>query len=287
MVEPHQLNSMLAGRVAVVTGATRGIGYATAYRMLACGARVAICGRNKARLDEAQAALASAGGEVFAYQADILDAEAVDGFIAEVGARFGKIDILVNNAGESNQRTLDGVSWPVNSVDSVGQPLPKGRFETISDDEYRIAFEQKFLGLARVTRTSLPWLRKSGDASVINITSIKGKQPPPRTVISGIAWSAVMNLSKSLSIELAEDNIRVNVVSVGGIMTPHMEESRARFAPDSTLTEFLAPRVANIPLKRLGTSEEVAQAILFLSSPMSAYITGQVLALDGGGLRSI
>lgn len=287
MPESFQFNSMLAGRVAVITGASRGIGFATAKLMLACGASVAICGRDEARLSAARDMLASDGGRVFAHRADILDQGSVDAFIAAAASEFDKIDILVNNAGESNQRTLDGVSWPVNSVDAVGQSLPVGRFESMSDDEYRTAFEQKFLGTVRVTRASLPLLRKSGAASVVNITSIKGRQPAPRVVISGIAWSALMNLSKSLSIELASENIRVNIVSVGGIMTPHMDESRHRFAPEKSLDEFLAPRVANIPLRRLGTSEEVAQAILFLASPMSSYITGQFLATDGGGLRSI
>jgi 3-oxoacyl-[acyl-carrier protein] reductase len=96
-----------------------------------------------------------------------------------------------------------------------------------------------------------------------------------------------MNLSKGLSLELASDNIRVNVVSVGGIMTGQMEAGRQKWAPEKSLAAFLSPRVANIPLQRLGTVEEVAQAIYFLASPLSSYVTGQCLAVDGGGLRSI
>jgi len=131
-------------------------------------------------------------------------------------------------------------------------------------------------------------MRRSGaGGSIVNVTSIKGKQPPPRVVTSGVVWAAAMNLSKGLSLELAEDGIRVNVVSVGGIMTEQMEAGRKKWAPEKTLEAFLAPRVANIPLKRLGTVEEVAQAIFYLGAPLSSYITGQCLAVDGGGLRMI
>jgi 3-oxoacyl-[acyl-carrier protein] reductase len=133
----------------------------------------------------------------------------------------------------------------------------------------------------------LPHMRKAGGGSIVNVTSIKGRQPPPRVVTSGVAWAAAMNLSKALSLELAGDGIRVNVASVGGILTEQMGAGRAKWAADKTLEEFLAARVANIPLRRLGTVEETAQAIYFLAAPSSSYITGQCLAIDGGGLRSI
>lgn len=277
----------LEGKVAVVTGGSRGIGLATAKLFAEAGAAVAICGRTAETLRAAAEDLGKSGATTFHGTADILDRASVDAFIGAVGEKFGKIDILVNNAGESSQRALDGVKWPVNAVDSVGQKLPERRFELMGDDEFREAIEQKLMGMLRVTRAALPWLRKSGAGSIVNITSIKGKQPPPRIVSSGVAWAAALNLSKGLSLELAAENIRVNVVSVGGILTPQMEAGRRRWAPEKSLDEFLAPRVANIPLMRLGTSEEVAEAIYFLGSPRSSYITGQFLAVDGGGLRSI
>jgi NAD(P)-dependent dehydrogenase (short-subunit alcohol dehydrogenase family) len=277
----------LEGKVAVVTGGSRGIGLAAAKLFADAGASVAICGRTLETLRAAAEELRRSDREAFYGRADILDKASVEAFIASVGEKFGRIDILVNNAGESSQRALDGVKWPVNAVDSVSQKLPERRFELMSDDEFREAIEQKLFGMLRVTRAALPWLRKSGAGSVVNITSIKGKQPPPRLVTSGVAWAAAHNLSKALSLELAGDNIRVNVVSVGGILTPQMEAGRQRWAPEKSLDEFLAPRVANIPLQRLGSSEEVAEAIYFLGSPRSSYITGQFLAVDGGGLRSI
>lgn len=278
----------LAGLVAVVTGGSRGFGRAATERFLRAGASVAICSRTPESLRKAEEEISSGCGKpVFAMTADILNSDSVEAFAAAVNDRFGGVDILVNNAGESSQRALDGVTWPVNSVDSPGQDLPEGRFERMGDHEFREAFEQKCLGMIRVTRSFLPALRRSKNASIINITSIKGTQPPPRVVTSGIAWAAAMNFSKGLSFELAPNKIRVNVVSVGGILTPQMEAGRQRWAPEKSLDEFLAKRVANVPLKRLGTSEEVADAIFYFARPGSAYVTGQMLAVDGGGLRSM
>ena len=280
---------ILEGKVVVITGGSRGIGRASAELFAAAGASLALCGRTESTLQQAADELSQAhSADVLWRTADILDAASVERFIGDVGERYGRIDVLVNNAGESSQREVNGLKWPVNAVDAVAQPLPKGRFEAIGDDEWRASLEQKLLGMIRVTRAALPVMRKSGaGGSIVNVTSIKGKQPPPRVVTSGVVWAAAMNLSKGLSLELAEDGIRVNVVSVGGIMTEQMEAGRKKWAPEKSLEAFLAPRVANIPLKRLGTVEEVAQAIFYLGAPLSSYITGQCLAVDGGGLRMI
>jgi len=279
---------MLDGKIALITGGSRGIGRVTAELFAREGASLALCGRSQATLDAARHEIEQRhDARVFVHTADILDNTSVQRFVRAAGETFDRIDVLVNNAGESSQRAVDGVNWPVNAVDAPGQKLPAGRFESITDEEWREALEQKVLGMVRVTRAALPWLRNSEGASIVNITSIKGRQPPPRVVTSGVAWAAAMNFSKGLSLELAADNIRVNVVSVGGILTGQMEAGRRKWAPEKSLEEFLAPRVANIPLQRLGTIEEVAQAILFLASPASSYITGQCLSVDGGGVRMI
>jgi len=279
---------VLDGKVAVITGGSRGIGRVTAELFAQEGAAVALCGRTRETLDAAAKEISGRHGtRVFTQIADIMDNDSVGRFAQAVEREFGRADALVNNAGESSQRAVDGINWPVNAVDSPGQELPAGRFEKITDAEWREALEQKVLGMIRVTRSFLPILRKGRGASIINITSIKGRQPPPRVVTSGVAWAASMNFSKGLSLELAGDDIRVNVVAVGGILTGQMEAGRRKWAPEKTLEQFLAPRVANIPLQRLGTIEEVAQAILFLASPNSSYITGQCLSVDGGGVRTI
>mgnify|MGYP001413786345 CR=1 FL=1 len=251
----------LDGKVGVITGGRRGIGRVTAELFAQEGASLALCGRTQATLDAAAKEIASTHGtRVFTQVADIMDNASVGRFAQAVEREFGRADILVNNAGESSQRAVDGINWPVNAVDAPGQKLPAGRFERITDEEWREALEQKVLGMIRVTRAFLPILRKGRGAAIVNITSIKGRQPPPRVVTSGVAWAASMNFSKA---------------------------GRRKWAPEKTLEEFLAPRVANIPLARLGTVEEVAHAILFLASPNASYITGQCLSVDGGGVRMI
>lgn len=277
----------LDGMVAIVTGGTRGIGRATAEMFAAEGARLAICARTPAGVEEAQRELSVRHGvEVWGRAVDILDPAALQGFVHAAGERFAKLDIVVNNAGGSEQRAARGSVKQVYAVDPVSGDLPPGRFESMSDEEFSKAFDQKVLALVRTMRAALPWLRKAGGGSIVNIVSMKGKQPPPRVVSSGVAAAAAMNLSKALSLELAHENIRVNVVALESIVTSQTEKSRARWAADKTMEEFLAPRNANIPMRRLGTAEEVAHAVLCLAAPLGAYITGQVLCVDGGGLRS-
>jgi 3-oxoacyl-[acyl-carrier protein] reductase len=225
--------------------------------------------------------------QVLGRSADILNSHSMKDFVQSVGERFGRIDVLVNNAGGSEQRQASGSRQQVYAVDPLGGvPLPPGRFEEMADEEFINAFNQKVLALVSTMRAVIPWMRKNRNGSIINVVSMKGKQPPPRVVSSSVAAAAAMNLTKALSFELADDGIRVNVVALESIVTSQTEKSRARWAPDKTMEEFLAPRNVHIPMHRLGKPEEVAHAILCLAAPLGAYITGQVLCVDGGGLRS-
>ena len=276
----------LSGRVAIITGGTRGIGRATAELFAREGADLALCARTPEALEQAAGELIRAHGvKVFTRTASILDRAGMEQFVNAAGEALGRLDILVNNAGASEQRAVGGSRQQVYAVDPVSGPLPPGRFEEMADDEFVNAFNQKVLALIHTMRAVLPWMRKAGGGAIVNVVSMKGKQPPPRVVSSGIAAAAAMNLSKSLSLELAHENIRVNVVALESILTSQTEKSRERWAPDKTMEEFLAPRNANIPMHRLGTPEEVAHAIYCLTAPLGAYITGQVLSVDGGGLR--
>jgi NAD(P)-dependent dehydrogenase (short-subunit alcohol dehydrogenase family) len=276
----------LAGKVAIITGGTRGIGRATAELFAAEGCDLALCARSGPALEETARELERRYGiRLHAREADILNRADMERLVGETGDKLGRVDILVNNAGGSEQRAASGSHQQVYAVDPVSGPLPPGRFESMSDEEFVNAFNQKVLALVYAMRAVLPWMRKAGGGAIVNVVSMKGKQPPPRVVSSSIAAAAAMNLSKSLSLELAAENIRVNVVALESIVTSQTEKSRARWAPDRTMDEFLAPRNANIPMHRLGTPEEVAHAIYCLCAPLGAYITGQILAVDGGGLR--
>ena len=276
----------LAGKVAVITGGTRGIGRATAELFASEGSNLALCSRSRPALDETARELAGRYGvEVHACEADILNRSDMERLIGDTGGKFGRIDVLVNNAGGSEQRAATGSHQQVYAVDPISGALPAGRFESMADEEFTNAFSQKVLAFIYTIRPVLPWMRQAGGGAIVNVVSMKGKQPPPRVVSSSIAAAAAMNLSKSLSLELAAENIRVNVVALESIVTSQTEKSRARWAPGKSMEEFLAPRNANIPMHRLGTSEEVAHAIHCLCAPLGAYITGQILAVDGGGLR--
>jgi 3-oxoacyl-[acyl-carrier protein] reductase len=278
----------LDGQVAIITGGTRGIGRATAEMFAAHGANLALCSRSQEALDETAKQIRDRHGvKVLGRAADILDAAAMMDFVRQVADRYGRVDILVNNAGGSEQRQAAGSRQQVYAVDPIdGRTLPPGRYEEMGDEEFLNAFRQKVLALGFTMKAVLPWMKKQKGGAIINVVSMKGKQPPPRVVSSSVAAAAAMNLSKALSLEVAEHNIRVNVVALESIVTSQTEKSRLRWAADKTMEEFLAPRNANIPMHRLGTADEVAHAIYCLAAPLGAYITGQVLCVDGGGLRS-
>ena len=279
----------LTGKVAVVTGGSRGMGRAAAELFAAAGASVVICARTRTDIDAAVAELAARHDtEVVGLETDIRDQASVDAFMAAVDSRFGRIDMLINNAGQSSQRAAEGAAMQIQVSHAPDDPeLPPGRFESMTDDEFRNAFEQKVLGMVRVSRTALPLLRKAGEAAIVNVVSTKGLQAPVRVVTSGVAWAAALNFSKCLSYELASDNIRVNMLGVDRALTSQTEKSRARWAPDMTMQEFEAWRCVGVPFGRMGTVDEMAQALFFLATPRSSYITGQCLSIDGGAIRSL
>ena len=277
----------LTGKVALVTGGSKGIGRATVELLAREGATIAMLARSKEPL--AAAAQEIAGKyqvNVITETADILDPNSIKKYFEFLSKQIDQIDIHVNNAGGSEQRVSKESVRMVATVDAPGDPeLPPSRFADMNEEEFQNAFNQKFFGMLRVTREAMPLIRKSGDASIVNIVSVKGNQSPPRVLTSGIAWSACLNWSKSLSFELGPEGIRVNVVSVGGIVTPNLEGVHERFNEGETFEEFFKHRTKNVALRRLGQADEVADAIYFLASPRSSYITGQYLALDGGSVR--
>jgi len=282
----------LDGKVAVVTGGSRGMGRSALNLFAAAGATVVTCGRTQEDLDKAVSELKDEFGvTAYGIQTDIRDGDSVDAFMAEVEENCGAIHMLVNNAGESSQRAAAGATMQIQMTHQPDDPeLPPGRFSEMKDSEFLKAFEQKALGMIRVSRAALPLLRKGGadgGAAVVNIVSTKGLQSPVRVVTSGIAWAAAMNFSKGLSYELAPDNIRVNVLGVDRAKTSQTEKSRERWAPDMTMEEFEEWRCVGVPFKRMGTSDEMAQAMFFLATPRSSYITGQCLAIDGGAIRTL
>lgn len=257
----------LADRTIVVTGGSSGVGLATVRALLDEGARVATCGRDAGRLAEAAAGLGAASGRLLTGVCDVRDADAVRGFVRRTAEEFGGIDGLVNNAGQSRMKGLD---------DSTAE-------------DWRDELELKFAGVLHPLQAARPHLAASGAASVVNINAVLAKQPETRLITTSAARAGILNLSKSLSAELAGDGIRVNSVCLGLVDTGQW--TRRHAAADSGLSyedwqaELAGDR--GIALGRLGRAEEVAYAVVALLSPRASYITGTAIDVCGGVGRSI
>jgi citronellol/citronellal dehydrogenase len=242
---------ILRDQVAIVTGGGSGIGLATAHELVRLGARVAICGRTFAKLDAAAEQLRQAGGTVFAQPCDIREPAQVEAFVAAVLADFGRIDIVVNNAG--------------------GQfPSPA---QLISPNGFLAVVKNNLVGTFHVCRevanqAMIPAKR----GRIINVIAniYRGF---PGMVHTGAARAGVENMTMTLAVEWAQFQILVNAVAPGIILS----SGTAQYPP-----QLLERGVRETPLKRAGTCEEVAAAIVFLASPAAQFITGTTLRLDGG-----
>ena len=258
-----------SGKVAVVTGGTSGIGFATASVLLAEGADVAICGRNAERLSNAHQHLAERHGNtsVLACRCDVLDAAEIDGFATELDAWRGRVDLLVNNAGEGRLST----------------------FADTTDDAWRTELDLKIMSQVRPIRAFRTLFDMSDAPAIIIVNSLLALQPEPHMVCTSAARAAVQNLAKSLSIELAP-RVRVNSILIGLVDSGQWQRRfEQRQDTDQTRAQWFAAlaRSKNIPLQRVGEPAEVARAIAFLGSPAASYITGSALEISGGISRFI
>ena len=243
---------ILRDQVAIITGGGSGIGLATAHEMARLGARIAICGRTSAKLEAATEQLRAAGGTVFAQPCDIREPAQVEAFVTAVLGEFGRIDIVVNNAG--------------------GQFPSAAQY--ISPNGFLAVVKNNLVGTFHVCRevanqAMIPAKR----GRIINVIAniYRGF---PGMAHTGAARAGVENLTMTLAVEWAQFHILVNAVAPGTILS----SGTARYAP-----ELLQRSIRETPLKRAGTCEEVAAAIVFLASPAAQFITGTTLRLDGGG----
>ncbi|GAA4834133.1 SDR family oxidoreductase [Saccharopolyspora rosea] len=254
----------LAGRTVVVTGASSGVGLATARMLLAEGANVAACARDGDRLERV---LDGPPGALRTAACDVLDESAVREFVDRTADAFGGVDCVVNNAGRSLM----------------------ARLHETDDRQWRDELDLKIFSVLHLVRTARPWLRRSDAGAVVNVNAILARQPETRLAATSAARAALLNLSKTLSAELAADGIRVNSVCLGLIDTGQWrrryEESGCALDYAAWNAELAADR--GIPLGRLGTADEVAYPIVALLSPRASYITGSSIDVGGGVARHV
>ena len=257
----------LAGRAALVTGASKGIGLAIAGALAGEGVDLAICARGAADLQGAAEGLRGLGARVVAVPTDVTDPAAIERFVAVAAETFGRIDILVNNAVTSTQDAFDG----------------------LSDEAFRQHIDVKLLGYVRCVRAALPHLRASGAGRIVNVAGMTARIVGEHRMTNGIVNAGVTNFSKHLAQQVGRDGITVNAIHPGYTWTPRLKSALERSAHISgtSFEAVLAARSAEIPIGRLIRPEDLAALAVFLCSDLAGAITGQAIAVDGGSGQSI
>ena len=251
----------LNGKVAVITGASEGIGKATAAAFAREGAKVAICARRADVLEDAAREIRSqTEGDVLAVPADMTDGAAVVAFMKQVIDRFGGIDILVNNVGAS----------------------AAAAFETLSDEDWQYDIDLKLLSTIRTCRVAVPSMRERGGGRIINITTVAGKAPGGNSYPSSVTRAAGIALTKGLSKELAKDKILVNTICLSIVKSGQISRNAARRFPNLSLDEAYLEMGKGLPVGRIGEAEEAADLIVYLASDRAGFITGASINFDGG-----
>jgi 3-oxoacyl-[acyl-carrier protein] reductase len=252
------MNLHIAKKIALVTGASQGIGFAVAKFLAAEGVRVLLNARNETRLNKAVEAVRLAGGEAFGLAGDVSNPKQIETLFEKARLVLGSPEIVVVNAGGP----------------------PSGKAATLSDEAWAKGYELTLMASVRLARAALPAMQANSWGRIINITSLSVKQPIANLPLSNAFRAAVTGFAKTLSREVAAQGITVNNVAPGYTDTEHLNEL---FDTEEAKQNF----AQTIPAKRLGQVDEIAAAVTFLASQQAAYITGQTLLVDGGFVGSL
>ncbi len=258
----------LKDRVALVAAASKGIGYAAARELAREGARVFLCSRDEARASEAARKIHDeTGARVAGIAADVTDEEAAGRFVSLAQEQAGCIDVVVTNAGGP----------------------PAGSFAQTDLDAFRKAFELNAISAIRLAKLVLPGMREQKWGRIVNITSISAKQPIEGLLLSNTVRAALTGWAKSVSAEVAMDNVTINNVAPGYTLTERQDELAAFRANSSGKSKdsIIQEWASQIPMLRLASAEEIAAAVAFLASERASYITGVTLQVDGGWIRGL
>jgi 3-oxoacyl-[acyl-carrier protein] reductase len=258
----------LKGKVAIVGGASKGLGRACAQVLAQEGASVALCSRSQKDLDKAaQEIRDTTGADLLAFAGDLDRHDTIRDLVAATAERFGRLDIMVNNSG--------------------GPPL--ARAHNATEEQWATAIERSLLFFARMSREALPHLKLSGRGRIINILAATVYNPIPNLALSGVTRLGVVAFAKSLADEVGRDGVLVNNVCPGSIMTERMLSNVTSRAKELGISvqDALAQRAADTAVGRIGDPNELAYLVAFLASSRSSYITGTTMLVDGGLVRSV
>lgn len=258
----------IKGKAALVTAASRGLGFAVADMLSKEGVNVAICGRSKERIEAAAEVLRkNASGKISSFEADVTDYAAVHEMVSQAKKTFGSIDILICNAGGP----------------------PPGMHHDFTIDDYRAALELNLLSTINLCYEALPHMKEKRWGRIVAITSVAAKQPLDNLILSNTARAGVLGFMKTLSNQVASLGITANCVCPGYTKTERVEELARKFASDGKGSEddFYDKLIETIPAGRVGTPEEFAQTVAFLVSEGAGYINGVALQIDGGFYRGL
>jgi 3-oxoacyl-[acyl-carrier protein] reductase len=254
----------LAGRVALVTAASKGMGKASAMGLAAEGARVVMCARTESDLKTAAEEIrAKTKAEVLAVPADVTKKDDVTALVDRAVKTFGHVDILVANAGDP----------------------PRGFFEDMTDEQWQGAFDVSLLSVVRLVRGVLPSMKARRWGRILTIQSVSVKQPIPELLLSNAVRPGVAGMMKTLAGQLGKDGITVNTVCPGKIMTDRFLGGQK--ISGRSREDYLARAVEDVPVRRIGTPEEFANVIVFLASERASYVTGVAVQVDGGLVRGL